>query len=79
MGLLVGQQLSEGQAGVVVDGDVQGLEAGMGMQAAAAAVAAHGNLLKAGQSLDVEVQQIAGEGVLIAHARAEGDADRASG
>ena len=29
LGLLIGQQLGEGQAGVVVDGDMQGLASGM--------------------------------------------------
>src|SRR6266536_3540721 len=64
-GLLVGQHLSKGEAGVVVDGDVQGLEAGVLMQASAAAIGAQQNLLITGKALDIEVQQIAWEGVFV--------------
>jgi len=66
-GLLIGQQGGEGEAGVVVDGDMQSLEAKVSMtRAAAPAIATNGNPLKTGHSLDVEVQQIAGTRVLIA-------------
>jgi len=66
-GLLVGQQLGEGEAGVVVDGDVQGYPAEVSMAgAAASAITTNGNPLKTGHSLDVEMQQIAGERMLIA-------------
>ena len=64
-GLLVGQHLGKGEAGVVVDGDVQGLEAWVLMQASAAAVGAQQNLLITGKALDIEVQQIAWEGVFV--------------
>ena len=69
VGLLVRQDLGEGQARVVVDGDVQGLPAGMFVLTAAAAVTAPGDLLEAGHALDVEMQQIAGKGMLVAHHR----------
>src|SRR6266446_5775033 len=65
--LLVGQHAGEGEAGVIADGDVQSLPAGKLRAAAAAAIAANGNLLIAGHTLDVEVQQIAGSGMLVAH------------
>ena len=68
----------EGQAGVVVDGDMQGQAAGMAGVAAPPAIAAQGDLLKAGHALDVQVQQIAGPGMLVALHRGGGDADRAS-
>ena len=61
-GLLIGQHGGEGEAGVIVDGDMQGLEAGELRAAAASAIAANGNLLKPGHALDVEMQQIAGGG-----------------
>src|ERR1700675_1464220 len=63
----MGQDLSEGQAGVVVDGDMQGLPAGMFVLAATAAVGAPRDLLEAGQALDVEMEQIAGSGMFVAH------------
>ena len=64
---LVGQHAGEGEAGVIVDGDVQGLPAGKLRATATASVAANGNLLIAGHALDVEVEQIAGSGMFIAH------------
>src|SRR5271169_3170332 len=66
-GLLIGKQLGEGEAGVVVDGDMQGLPAEVSTaRAATSTIATNGNPLKTGPSLDVEVQQIAGTRVLIA-------------
>ena len=67
VGLLIGQDLSEGQAGVIVDGDVQGLPSGMFVLAATASVGAPGDLLEAGHALDVEMEQIAGSGMFVAH------------
>ena len=66
-GLLVGQHAGEGKAGVIVDGDVQSLPAGELRAAAPAAIAANGDLLIAGHALDVEMEQIAGSGMLVAH------------
>src|ERR1051326_4978254 len=65
--LLVGQHAGEGEAGVIVDGDVQSLPAGELGATATAAVATNGDLLIAGHALDVEVEQIAGSGMLVAH------------
>jgi len=70
--LLVGQHAGEGEAGVVVDGDVQGLPAGELGAAATPAIAPNGDLLIAGHALDVEMEQIAGSGMLIAHDRRSG-------
>jgi hypothetical protein len=47
-GLLVGQHAGEGEAGVVVDGDVQSLPAGELRAAAPTAVAPNGDLLYSG-------------------------------
>ena len=69
MGLLIGEELSKGQARVIVDSDMQGLRARMFVLTTAAAIAAPNDLLVAGHALDVEMQQIAGEGMLIAHHR----------
>ena len=79
VGLLIGEDASEGQAGVIVDGDVQGLPTGMFVLTAAAAIAAPRDLLEAGHALDIEMEKIAGTGMLIAHDRRQRDADRASG
>jgi hypothetical protein len=67
VGLLIGQDASEGHARVIIDGDVQGLPSGMFVLAAAAAVAAPRHLLEAGQAFDVEMEQIAGSGMFVAH------------
>src|ERR1035438_1237349 len=72
-GLLIGEQLGEGEAGVVVDGDMQGLPAEVGTaRTATPAIATNGNPLETGHSLDVEMQQISGTGVLIALHRGSG-------
>ena len=51
---------------MIVDGDVQSLPAGELRAAAAPSIATNGDLLVAGHAFDVEVQQIAGSGMLIA-------------
>lgn len=52
---------------MIVDGDVQSLPAGELGATATAAIAANGNLLAASHALDIEVEQIAGSGMFIAH------------
>ena len=69
---LIGQHAGEGEAGVIVDGDVQSLPAGELGTTATAAVAADGDLLIAGHALDVEMEQIAGSGMFVAHHRRSG-------
>lgn len=71
VGLLIGEDLSEGQARMVIDGDVQGLPTGMLVLTAAAAVPAPRDLLEAGQALDIEVEKISGKRMLIAHHRGQ--------
>src|SRR5437870_3278461 len=66
LGLLVGQHAGEGEAGVIVDGDVQSLPAGELRAAATTAIATNGDLLIASQALDVEMEQIAESGILVA-------------
>ncbi len=67
--LLVGQHAGEGEAGVIVDGDVQRLPAGELRAAATTAIAPNDDLLIAGHALDVEMEQIAGSGMLVAYHR----------
>jgi len=69
---LIGEDAREGQARVVVDGDVQSLPPRMFLLTTAAAVTAPNDLLEAGHALDVEMQKIAGKGMLIAHHRRQG-------
>jgi hypothetical protein len=57
---------------VIVDGDVQSLPAGELRATAPAPVATKGDLLIAGHALDVEMEEIAGAGMLIAHDRGQG-------
>jgi len=52
---------------VIVDGDVQGLPAGKLGASATAAIAANGNALISGHALDVEMEQVSGEGMFITH------------
>jgi len=56
---------------VIIDGDMQSLRASKLRTAATPSIATNGNLLVAGHSLDVEVQQIAGKGMFVAHYRRE--------
>ena len=79
LALLVGEHAGKGEAGVIVDGDVQSLPAGELWAAAPPTVATNGDLLIAGHALDVEMQQIAGSGMLVAHDGRERNADDASG
>src|SRR5437867_2441579 len=72
LALLVGEDAGEGEAGVIVDGDVQSLPAGELRAAAPTAIAANGDLLIAGHALDVEMEQIAGSGMLVAQHRGSG-------
>ena len=67
--MLIGQHAGEGEAGVIIDGNVQSLPAGKLRAATAATVAPNGDLLIAGHSLDVEMEQIARSGMLVTHDR----------
>ncbi len=66
---LVGQDGGVGQAGLVVDDDVQVLVAGTAALAGAVAVAAMARLDDAGQAFDAEVDHAARVPVLVAHHR----------
>jgi hypothetical protein len=56
---------------VIIDGDVQGLPAGMFLLTTAAAIATPNDLLEAGHALDVEMEKISGKGMLITHHRGQ--------
>ncbi len=62
----VGQDLGEGHAGVIVNGDVQILPPTM-MLPAPTSIGSDDHFGKAAQMLDIEMEQIAGSGVLVAN------------
>jgi len=63
---LIRQHLSEGHAGVIVHGHMQSQKAGTFALATQAAIAAQANLREAGHAFDIQVQQVAGPGMLVA-------------
>jgi hypothetical protein len=62
----VGQDLGEDDAGVIVDGDVEIFPPTM-MLPAPAPVGTDGDFCKTAQMFDIEMEQIAGSGVLVAN------------
>ena len=68
IGLLVGQDLGEGDAGVIVDADVDELPADAAAVALAGAIAgdAVADLVETTELFDIDVDHLAGSGALIA-------------
>ena len=66
-GLFVGQQGGESDAGVIVDGDEKKLPAHAASFILGIAGDAMARFRNAGELFDVQVQQIAGSGMLVAH------------
>ena len=66
IGLLVGQHARKGHTGVIVNGHVQGQEAGMFLFAAQPPIAAQANLGEARHPLDIQVNEVAWRSVLVA-------------
>jgi hypothetical protein len=62
----IGQDLRESDAGMIVDGDVQILPTTM-MFAAPAPIGSNDHFRKTAQMLDIEMEQIAGSGMLVAN------------
>jgi hypothetical protein len=65
----VGQETSEGEAGVIVDGDVETFDAGAWIANGAIAGGANAGALETAQFLDVEVEEFAGGGAFVALGR----------
>ena len=65
-GLFIGMKGGEGQAAVIVDGDVEALHAGPGVAVGAVAGGADAGFLEAAELLDIEVEEVAGGGVFVA-------------
>jgi hypothetical protein len=62
----IGQDLREGDTGVIVNGDVEILPPTM-MFSASAPIGSNDHFRKTAQMLDIEMEQIAGSGVLVAN------------
>jgi len=67
--LFVGVETSESEAAVIVDGDMQRLDAGPGIALGAITGGADAGACEAAQFLDVEVKEIAGGVAFVAHDR----------
>src|SRR5438132_12913827 len=67
--LFIGQKASEGEAGMIVNGDVQGLDAGARVAMGAIAGGPHAGAGETAQFLNVEVKELAGMVVFVAHDR----------
>ena len=65
-GAFVRKETSEGEAGVVVDGDVETFDAGAWVAEGAIPGGAHAWAMKAAELLDVEVEEFAGRGAFVA-------------
>ena len=65
----VWEQAGEGEAGVIVDGDMEGFDAGAWVAMGLVARGAHAWALEAAQLLDVEVEEVAWVGVFAADDR----------
>lgn len=72
----VGEQASEGEAGVVVDGDVETFDAGAGVTEGAIPGGAHAWASEATELLDVEVEKVAWGGAFVAQRRRFGRFER---
>jgi hypothetical protein len=59
----------KGQAGMVVDGDVERLDAGAGIAVGTVAGGAHAGLMETAQFLDIQVQEFAGSSPFVANPR----------
>jgi hypothetical protein len=59
LGAFVREETSEGEAGVIVDGDVETFDAGAGVAEGAIPGGAHAWAMKAAELLDVEVEELA--------------------
>ena len=66
LGAFVREEASEGEAGVIIDGDVETFDAGAWVAEGAIPGGAHAWAKKAPELLDVEVEEFAGSGAFVA-------------
>ena len=74
--LFVREETSEGEAGVVVDGDVETFDAGAWVAEGAITGGADAWAMEAAELLDVEVEEFAGRGAFVAQRRRFGRIER---
>jgi hypothetical protein len=72
----VGEETGEGEAGVIIDGDVEAFDAGAWVAEGAITGGAHAWTKKAPELLDVEVEEFAGGGAFVAPRRRFGRIER---
>jgi hypothetical protein len=65
----IGEKTGESQAGMIIDGDVEGLDAGAGIAMGAIAGGADAGLVKAAQLFNIQMKQLAGRGAFVTHDR----------
>jgi hypothetical protein len=70
--LPIREDASEGHSRVIVDSGMQSLPSRMFVLTTPATIAAPNDVLEAGHALDVEMEEIAGKGMLVAHHRRQG-------
>jgi len=66
LGAFVREETSEGEAGVIIDGDVETFDAGAWVAEGAITGGAHAGAMEAPELLDVEVEEFAGRGAFVA-------------
>jgi hypothetical protein len=76
LGAFVREETSEGEAGVIVDGDVETFDAGAWVAEGAITGGAHAWAKKAPELLDVEVEEFAGRGAFVPPRRCFGRIER---
>jgi hypothetical protein len=76
LGAFVREETSEGEAGVIIDGDVETFDAGAWVAEGAITGGAHAWAKKAPELLDVEVEEFAGGGAFVAPRRRFGRIER---
>jgi hypothetical protein len=76
LGAFVREETGEGEAGVIIDGDVETFDAGAWVAEGAVTGGAHARAIKAAELLDVEVEEFAGGGAFVAPRRRFGRIER---
>jgi hypothetical protein len=69
LGAFVREETGEGEAGVIIDGDVETFDAGAWIAEGAVTGGAHARAIKAAELLDIEVEKFAGRGAFVAPRR----------
>ena len=68
----IGKETGKSQAGMIIDGDVKGLDAGAGIAVGAVAGGANAGLVKAAKLFNIKMKEFAGSGAFVAQDRGFG-------